>query len=249
MFEQDSDILTVTEDEEVEVVEEPQVEQIEEPATQSQTFFETQEKEEPQEKPSPTLQKETDAFVKTSYSTNNLRKVYKKYDIVQTYVPTQKQTPKKQKEFETFVTEQHNYVPERETVVIEKVQQKQKPVYTLSQKAKTWLFATVAIFVMLGGLAIYNAIHISNLNTQIAQNQYDITEVNKSLEKASKTLGKLTDEDSVLDTAENQYDMHKATDENTTTIELNQKNQISNYQGESNFFDRLCNFIRHLFGG
>ena len=248
MFEQDSDILTIAEDEEIETaIEQPNQQYETEQSSQPETVFDVQDQQLPQEKPSPTQQKETDAFVNTSYSTNNLRKVYKKYDIVQTYVPAKKQTAKKKKEFETFVTEQHNYVPERESVVVEKLEQ--KPVYKLSQKAKTWLFATVAIFVMLGGLAIYNAIHISTLDRQIAQTQYDITEVNKSLEKTAKTLGKLTDEDAVLDTAENQYDMHLATNENTTTIELNQKNQIEDYQGESNFFDKICEFIRHLFGG
>lgn len=248
MFEQDSDILTVTEDEEIESdVGQPEQQYNQQQNSQAETFFDSTTQELPQKKPSPTQQKETESFVNTSYSTNNLRKVYKKYDIVQTYVPTPKKSVKNKKEFENFVKEQSEFVPEKETVVVEKVHQ--KPVYKLSQKAKTWLFATVAIFVMLGGLAIYNAIHISNLDRQITQTQYDITEVNKSLEKSAKTLGKLTDEDSVLNIAENQYDMHLATDENTTTIELNQKNQIEEHQGESNFFDKICSFIRHLFGG
>lgn len=254
MFEEDTDILTVTEDETVDVDLQNDYDagqnQQAEVETQTETvpdtiFEQTTQPAEPAQ--SPTQKKETESFVKSSYSTNNLRKVYKKYNVVQTFVPVKKAAPKKEKSFEKFVNEQHNYTPERETVVVEKV--KQKPTYTLSQKAKSWLVATVAIFVMLGGLAVYNAIHISNLNKQIAQTQYDITEINKSLEKGSKTLGKLTDEDAVLDTAENEYNMHQATDADTVTIEINDKKTIIDYQGGSNFFDKICEFIRHLFGG
>lgn len=253
MFEEDSDIITITEDEEVEdyepEVETSEVDEVEEHQEQSfqPAFFETEPKENVEEKPSPTLQKETTNFVKSSYSTNNLRRVYKKYDVVQTYVPAKKAKPKENKSFEKFVKEQANYIPERETIVVEKV--KEKPTYKLNQKAKSWLFAITSIFVMLGGLAIYNAIHISNLNKQVAKTEYDITEINKSIEKATKTVGKLTNQEDILDIAEDDYNMHVANDSEQITIDIYEKNDVVDYKGESNFFDKVCDFVRNFFGG
>ena len=256
MYEQDSDILTVTEEDEqleTEVFEQPEqendtlFENVNQTSNTQNTLFEEVEPSPSQPAVSPVQEKAVADFVKTSYSTNNLRKVYKKYNVVQTYVPRKKALPKTEKKFETFVKQQDSYVPERETVVVEKV--KAKPTYKLNQKAKAWLFGIVSIFVMLGGLAVYNAVHISNLNRQIAQTQYDITEVNKSIEKATKTLEKLSDKDEVLQSAHDDYGMHQASETEQITIELNQKNEVIDYQGESNFFDKICQFFAHLFGG
>ena len=81
-----------------------------------------------------TIKKETDAFV--NYNFNNLNKVYKKYDVVQTYVPKKQPETKKNKEFETFVTGQTSYVPEKETFSVERVSE--KPKFKLKNKAKVW---------------------------------------------------------------------------------------------------------------
>ena len=69
-----------------------------------------------------TLKKETEAFV--NYNFNNLNKVYKKYDVVKTYVPKKQEKQKQNKEFEKYVTEQSDYIPEKETFVIERKKEK-----------------------------------------------------------------------------------------------------------------------------
>lgn len=198
---------------------------------------------------SPVQKKETTAFVNSSYSTNNLSRTYKTYDVIQTYVPQKKEKQSASKEFETFVTEQSSFSPERETIVVEKIEQKQKPTYKLNSKAKVWLVAIVAIFVMLGGLAIYNAVHISDLQNSIQTTQTDIKDANDALKKATKTLDKITNQDNVMDKATDDQQMHEATDAEKVTIELEPKNQIEDYQGQSNFFDEICDFVRKLFGG
>ena len=121
-----------------------------------------------------TVQKEIKTF--SNYNFNNLNKVYKKYNVVETYVPQKKEKPKQNKQFEKFVNEQHDYEPERETVVVEKVEQ--KPLASPKPKAKAWFVSIIIIFAMLGGLSIYNAVHIHNLNTQIEQTTTSINNIN-----------------------------------------------------------------------
>ena len=200
------------------------------------------------EQESAVQKKETDAFV--NYKFNNLNKVYKKVDVVQTYVPQNSiktnQSQKQSKDFEKFVTEQNNYQPEKETVLVEKV--KEKPTFKLRGKAKVWLVSIITIFVMLGGLAIYNGVTIHNMNKQITETTTSINNYNSEIKKVVKSIDNLTDEDNVMDAA-NELGLSEVTEENKVTIELEQKNQVKDYQRKTNFFDRICNFFRRLFGG
>ena len=203
-------------------------------------------KEDVKEEENKTLTKETEAFV--NYNFNNLNKVYKKYDVVKTYVPKkqEKQKQKQTTEFEKYVTEQSDYIPEKETFVIERKKEKQK--FEFKPKAKAWLVSIIIIFAMLGGLAIYNAVNISNLNSQINQTTTSINNVNNDIKQVVKNIDELTDEDNVLQKAE-ELGLQEVAEENKVTIELIEKNEIEEYQSQTNFFDRICDFFRRLFGG
>lgn len=191
-----------------------------------------------------TIKKETEAFV--NYNYNNLNKVYKKYDVVKTYVPKKQEKQKQNKDFEKFVTEQSTYTTEKETFVVERKQEKQK--FELKPKARAWLVSIIIIFAMLGGLAIYNAVNISNLNNQINQTTTSISNINNDIKQVVKNIDELTNEDNVLDKA-NELGLSEVAEENKVTIELNEKNEIVEYQSQTNFFDRICDFFRRLFGG
>ena len=191
-----------------------------------------------------TVQKEIKTF--SNYNFNNLNKVYKKYNVVETYVPQKKEKPKQNKQFEKFVNEQHDYEPERETVVVEKVEQ--KPLASPKPKARAWFVSIIIIFAMLGGLSIYNAVHIHNLNTQIEQTTTSINNINNDIKQVVKNIDELTNEDSVLRKAE-ELGLQEVSDENKVEIELIEKNNVSDYESQTNFFDKICNFFRRLFGG
>ena len=107
MMEHESDIL----------IAEPEVETKEEPQ-QNSDFVETYESPKQNTQENKTVKKETSTFV--NYNNNRLNKVYKKYDVVQTYVPKKEDKSKTNKDFDNFVTEQNSYVPERETLSVEK---------------------------------------------------------------------------------------------------------------------------------
>ncbi len=194
--------------------------------------------------PSKTVQKEADAFV--NYKSNNLNKVYKKYDIVQTYVPKKQAKQRQKSDFEKFVTEQDGFSTEKETVMVEKTEQ--KPKYRLKPKAKAWLVACIVIFAMLGGLSIYNAVHISNMNSQITETTVSINNVNNDIKKVVSNIDELTDEDNILKNAQ-ELGLKEVTEENKVNISLNEKNQVTDYESQTNFFDKICNFFRNLFGG
>ena len=103
-----------------------------------------------------TIKKQTQTF--TNYSNSHLNKVYKKYDVVQTYVPKKQEKKTENKEFEKFVTEQNDFTPQQETFVIEKPAE--KPAFRLKQKAKVWLVSFSVIIIMLSALCIINAVNI-----------------------------------------------------------------------------------------
>ena len=170
----------------------------------------------PKEEENKTIKKETEAFV--NYNFNNLNKVYKKYDVVKTYVPKKQEKQKQNKEFEKFVTEQSSYVPEKETFVVERKQEKQK--FEFKPKAKAWLVSIIIIFAMLGGLAIYNAVNISNLNNQINQTTTSINNINNDIKQVVKNIDELTDEDNVLQKA-NELGLSEVAEENKVTNCLN----------------------------
>lgn len=234
MTEHESDILIAEPEEEVERQSMPE--------TETDSLF-TYDFTKPKEQ-NKTIKKETQTFV--NYNNNNLSKVYKKYDVVQTYVPKKKSQPRTDKNFEKFVTEQDSYTPEKETVVVEKVEQ--KPKFKFKPKAKVWLVSIIIIFAMLGGLSIYNAVHIQNMHNSITETTVQSTNIQNSLKKVISNIDELTDEDNILSNAQ-ELGLKEVTEENKVEVELKPKNNVEEYESQTNFFDKICNFFRNLFGG
>lgn len=191
-----------------------------------------------------TIKKETQSF--TNYNNSNLNKVYKKYDVVQTYVPKKQEKKAEVNEFEKFVTQQDDYTPQKETFVVEK--SAEKPSFRLKQKAKVWLVCFAVIIIMLSALTITNAININKLNNNIEQTSSSITDINKDIQNTIKDIGKLTDEQEIKNNA-SELGLTEVEPKNNIEIQLNEKNVVEDYQGQTNFFDDICNFIRSLFGG
>jgi cell division protein FtsL len=244
MTEQETDILVAEPEEEVE---ESSLKSTKDSGDLLEIFYKPTEKAETENK---TLKKESDTFV--NYNYNHLNKVYKKYDVVETYVPKKETKPEKSADFEKFVTEQKSYTPERETLSVESVEEvespAQKPVFRLKQKAKAWLVCFGAIAIMLCSLCICNAVSIKNLNNSIDETTVNMNNINKDIETTIKNIGKLTDADEIKNNASD-LGLTEVDDAHNITIELNEKNVVEDYNGQTNFFDEICNFIRSLFGG
>ena len=236
MNEHESDILVADPEDEVESFE------------QTETFESNSDLVEairtPQIQESQNLKKQQDSF--TNYNSNHLNKVYKKYDIVQTYVPKKEKKSEKTTDFQKFVNEQNSYVPERETLSVERVSE--KPTFKLKQKAKVWLVCFSLIAIMLFSLCIYNGININNLNNQIDNTTTSINNINKDIETIVKDIGKLTDDQEIMNNASD-MGLTEVDNANNIEIELNVKNEVEDYESQTNFFDEICNFFNNLFGG
>ena len=240
MEEHETDILVVDPEEETEVL----TENVNQTEKSYNVFFEIENRKKLDTKEHKPVKKEPDTFV--NYNYNRLNKVYKKYDVMQTYVPKKEEKQKKDKEFEKFVEEQSSYVPEKETITIERVAE--KPTFKLKSKAKAWLISIIIIVTMFGWLCIYNAFNINSLQNQIDQTTTSINNVNKDIETIIKDIGKLTNEDEIKNNA-GDLGLNQVEPSKNIQIELNDKNIIEDYQSETNFFDKICDFIRNLFGG
>ena len=240
MYEHESDILIAEPEEETQQIkqEQPKINTNDNSNNLVEFFYKPQKAQESkQTKP------EEPKF--TNYSNSHLNKVYKKYDVVQTYVP-KKEKQQQSTEFEKFVTEQNNFTPQQETFTVQTPSQ--KPSFRLTKKAKTWLVCVSVIIVMLSSLCIINAVNINNLNSSINQTQSSITNINKNIQNTIKDIGKLTDEQEIKNNASD-LGLTEVEPKNNIEIQLNEKNVVEDYQGQTNFFDEICNFIRSLFGG
>ena len=238
MYERESDILVAEPEEETEVQ-----------YTQQDNLFTQAEPQQSAPQPvhqleNKTIKKQASTFV--NYNNNNLNKVYKDYDVVKTYVQKKQPKPQKSKDFETYVSQQASYQPQKETLSVENVEQ--KPKFQLKSKAKVWLLSIILIFAMLGGLSIYNAVHINSLNHDIQQTTTNINNINNDIKQVVKNIDQLTSEDKVLDRA-HELGLSEVSDENKVDVALEPKNQLEEYESQTNFFDKICNFFRNLFGG
>jgi len=197
----------------------------------------------PEDKPnpiSPTLKKQANIF--ETYQTDKYEQVYNKYEVLQSYNP--KKQDRNLKEFEKIVNDSNSYQPTKETFTVEKV--KPKFQFKLKKRAKIFLVTCCAVLVMLGGLCVYNAVQINDLQTGINQTQQNIDETTGQIDKIIKDIGTLNDQ--LVEDANNS-DFSLVTPENEITIELIPKNEVTTQYTHTNFFDLICNFFRRLFGG
>ena len=235
MYEHESDILVA------EPEQEAAEQSFDKPKSAGENLFEVvYEPTKSQTKP----EKKQEVFA--TYNSNHLNKVYKKYDVVQTYVPKKQQKNQTNASFEKFVEQQDSYQPQQETFTVQNIQPKQQ--FKLKPKAKVWLVSFSVIIIMLCSLCVCNAVNIGNLNHQIEQTSSSITDINKAIQTTVKEYGELTDEGAIKDKAED-MGLGEVEPQNKIEITLNEKNTIEDYQGQTNFFDEICKFIRSLFGG
>ncbi len=176
----------------------------------------------------------------TDYSTSKSKKDYEEYEIIQTYTPKKK--PNKNANFKDFVDEQNSYSPSKETFVYEKVKQTPK----MQKSNKIFICICCVICVCMGVLGIVNAVNINNLNYSNLSKTQEIANLGQEITKIDQVIEGMIDKDTVKENGE-QNGMESVT--NKTKIELIEKKQVEDYQGQTNFFDRICNFFSHLFGG
>lgn len=185
-----------------------------------------------------TIKREYKEF--SDYSHAQKPKDYEEYEIIQTYTPKKK--TKKSSPFQDMVNSQNSYEADKETVIYEKV----KPQKKLKRTSKIFVCIACAIALLMGTLGIINTVKINDLNFSNVSKAEQIANVGKELVKIDQTIEGMTSEDSVKDSATSGG---MGTVTTTEKIELIEKNKVEEHQGKTSFFDKICNFIIHFFGG
>lgn len=177
------------------------------------------------------------------YSHERSKNRYEEYEVVQTFTPKTKKK-KENNSFRNFLDNQYAFSPSSETYIY----QRSKPKKSLPNSTRGRILVSIiaCIALLLSSLCIVNAI---NINTSMLENASDVgtlNEINKGLETSEDINDELKGE---ITNSSLKNDYYEITNENSYKITLLEKQEIVNYKGQTNFFDKICNFISNLFGG
>ena len=116
---------------------------------------------------------------------------------------------------------------------------------------RTGLYLTSAILVtaLLLFMVIYNFIVINGLNGSIKLLETDIANVQSQLSVAESTYADLTNEDIIRQELTNLGYSEVSDSDIFTLANTIQKVKVVDVQGETNWFDSLCNYISSVFYG
>lgn len=176
------------------------------------------------------------------YSNEKLERVYNKYDFSKSYNPNAQK--KGSSDFEKFVKENSESDVLEESFSVEKTSSESKNLN--SKKFSVFKICGTFVCALLIILSMINLATITDLEKQVATKQNEVNNVEVKVDKFIKDVGKLTDEEDLLNQA-TQNGMSEVTQE--IQIELNEKNEIVKYENKTNFFDKICEALNNIFGG
>ena len=130
---------------------------------------------------------------------------------------------------------------------IDAITKRNAEVVTLSARARLYLTTGFVVMALLLFLMIYNFFVINNMATSIDILQDDLTYQNYQVMDKANKLDNLTDEAVIRQQLES-MGYADVSSENVVTIASN-ANNYTPLQGETNWFDALCEFIGSIFGG
>ncbi len=183
-------------------------------------------------------------FFKFGQKPKKEKRKFESFEIVKTFSPKEK--PKKNNDFDKILEVSNDFETSESTITTSENVKKQKVKMKLRPRGKLILIAISCVIILLSSLMISNAIKISNLNNDITNLNNQITVEDFKIDKAIKDLGALTDEAKSDETAI-RLELEKTTE--FTDVDLYERNPEIKVQKNSNWFDKLCNFISKIFGG
>ena len=112
---------------------------------------------------------------------------------------------------------------------------------------KTVISIWILAIAILGGWVIGNAIEIASTNSQIVSEIGKGEEYQVNIIEYLSKIGKL--DDNVSQTPPNPEDGSLFPIEEIIPITLQPLEDTTAYEQESNWFDKICNWLKNLFGG
>lgn len=110
------------------------------------------------------------------------------------------------------------------------------------------LIALVSIIALLGFLLIYNAFAIGALTASIAITEAEIVAEQQSVNELKQQLNELNNEESIMQRVQEAGFSSNSSVVDTSGYEVIGSNPVV-YESQTNWFDRVCEFISSLFGG
>jgi len=189
----------------------------------------------------------------TDYEAENMHKVIDKYDL-KNYLNTQTVTPVENvqvqevnKSFKDLLDNQTIKPVQTEQKVLSKPKVKSDSQVNakLNFRGKLMLSAFCVITALFGFLAIFNAVDIKNLNTEIESLTTEVSQSETHLGELWQTYSNLNNANRITGAVEEQG-MSQITASNQIATELNIKPK-EEIKKSSNWFDAFCDFLAGIF--
>lgn len=116
----------------------------------------------------------------------------------------------------------------------------------MASKTKVALVAYIAVVLVLAVLVIATGLAVSNINAQSARLENEIAIKNNRLTELNAEIKEYTNLDRITGAAVNNGMEHIG---NVTEVELVPTNPPTNYEGKTNWFDKLSDFLSNIVGG
>lgn len=177
------------------------------------------------------------------YKSDKLDKVYEKFKVVKSYSPA-KQNKDNNREFSRMIDEYNTFEPTRETLSIKRSRFSN----TLTRKNAIYCLSLLAVIIMLVVVIVVNSTSINKLNQDIAFTESQVELVETNINTIIGEIEDLTLVENIYQYAQNNQ-MEEINPDNIEKIDLLEIQVDTTYQGQTNIFDVICNFISSLFGG
>lgn len=228
----ETDILTVEQDYEPDFFEENEKEFEQSENVQSQFYTASQ----------PIAQKrEFERF--DDYSNEFEQSQYEEYEVIKTFSPKKEKKVKQEKELNNYLNSSSEYSRGSETYIYQR--SKQQKNVSNKTRGRIIVYCCALVALLLCSLCIVNLVNINTLhnnNSNISSDLKDNEKLNDALENIKNdSENNQKDEDNNAFVSSNVAQKY--------TIKLLDKQQVVEYQSQTNFFDKICNFIYNLFGG
>ena len=183
-------------------------------------------------------------FFKFSHKPKKEKRKFESFEIVKTYTPKEK--IKKDNDFNKILEISNDTNVDEESLTVQSSTKKQQVKLKMRPQGKLILICISVIIILLSSLMISNAVTLNKLNNSINNLNNEITIQDLNIDKAVKNLQVLND-DAKSDEQALKLELEKATE--THSVSLYVRQETESLKTNSNWFDKLCNFISKIFGG
>lgn len=200
---------------------------------------------------SPTVDRELTRF-KNNYNSSKLNKVYEKYELLENEEIREESKPAQTNivtnDFNKIIRGQTAFNEIEEKVTYEKTIKDPKIKIDFTTRTKLAICTYALTSILLGFLIIYNAFSIGTMQESINSINENIATEQLRIEQVVKDIGNMTDEDNIINLASD-LSFTEIPVDSIINVTLYEKNSLAVYEGQTNWFDAVCEFVNNLFGG